>query len=199
MEDEDYSDEDDAGSGPKKRMSDADFAAAKEIYELGKQGIAEIAADFGVSRQTISRRFKAAGIVKGSRAGEVAQAVKATVERFATSRAERIEETRMAGFNALKQARMISQKMFVDMVRDGKEPATRADDFKALQIYNKLMLDNINGTLGVLDAANYTDEEDLPVLQIEDLTAEDILRHHINTGVLPEDATVGDLNADILT
>lgn len=199
MEDEDYPDDEDAGSGPKKRMSDADFAAAKEIYELGKQGIAEIAADFGVSRQTISRRFKAAGIVKGSRAGEVAQAVKATVERFATRRAELIEETRMAGVTALKQHRMFSQKIFVEMVRDGKDPATKDDDFKALQRYGKMMADNISATLGVLDAANYTDEEDLPVLQIEDLTSLDILQHHINTGVLPEDATVEDLNQDVLT
>lgn len=199
MEDEDYPDDEDAGSGPKKRMSDADFAAAKEIYELGKQGIAEIAADFGVSRQTISRRFKAAGIVKGSRAGEVAQAVKATVERFATRRAELIEETRMAGVTALKQHRMFSQKIFVEMVRDGKDPATKDDDFKALQRYGKMMADNISATLNVLDADNYTDEEDLPVLQIEDLTSLDILQHHINTGVLPEDATVEDLNQDVLT
>lgn len=197
MEDEDYGDES-ASGGSRKRLTEAEFATAREIYELGKQGVAEIAADLGVARQTLARRFKAAGAVRGSRAGEVAEAAKVVAERFASRRAELIEETRMAGVNALKQHRIISQKIFVDMARASADPATKDDDFKALGRYGKLMADNIQATLKILDADNYVDEEDLPVLHIEDLTAADILKHHINTGVLPEDATLEDLNTEIL-
>lgn len=195
--------DEDAGS-KRRRLTDAEFASARELYELGKQGLSELADDLGVSRQTLSRRFKDAGVVKGSRVGEVAQAVKATVERYAARRAEWIEETRLESYKALKQVRLIGQNIVAAAVRNtppGQSPSLAPvdDDMKALGRYNKILLDNYNGVLGLLDAANYTDEEDLPVLQIEDLTSFDILQHHINTGVLPEDATIEDLNADVLT
>ncbi len=190
--------EDDSISGSKPRLSDAEFETAKELYELGKAGIAELANEFGVSRQTISRKLKDAGSVKGSRAHEVAAAagaaVKATVERFADRRAEWIEETRLQGLAALKQARLIGQKLVVDTVKAGGSLATVDDDLKALGRFNKILIDSVSKSLEILRADEHIDEDDLPILTIEDLTDEDILSHHISTGALDEDATVDDLN-----
>lgn len=199
MEDED----DDLNSAPgvKKRLTDAEFATATELYELGKSSVAELAHDFGVSRQALSKRFKDAGIVKASRAGEVAgaagAAVKATVERFSERRTEMIEETRMSGLAALKQARMIGQKIVIDAMRSvpPKPLGMVDDDLKALGRFNKVLIDNLDATLRILKSDEHIDEEDLPTLTIEDLTDEDILRHHISTGALDEDATIEDINA----
>jgi DNA-binding Lrp family transcriptional regulator len=187
-----------------KRMSDAEFATIRELYELGKAGIAELSDQFGFSRQTLSKRLKEAGAVKGSRAHELAAVAKAaavaTTERFAEKRAEMIEDTRMSGIPALKQARMLAQKVVLDQVKrsssgGGKiDLAAIDDDLRAIGRYNKILVDNINATLGILKADEHTDDADLPTLTIEDLTDDDILRHHIGTGALPEDATVEDLN-----
>lgn len=105
----------------------------------------------------------------------------------------------MSGFNVLKQPRLLAMKVVAEAARNNRPFETIDGDLAALNRYNKLLLDNLRGTLELLDASNYVDEEDLPVIQIEDLTAEDILKHHISTGVLPEDATVEDLNTEILS
>lgn len=195
-EDEDKLDD----SGVRKRLSDADFASARELYELGKAGIAELADEFGVSRQTLSKRFKDVGAVKGSRAHELTQAatqaVKATVERFADSRAQWIEETRVDGLKALKQARLIGQKIVVETMKKGDPLGTVDDDLKALSRLNKILIDNLGASLNILKANEHVDDADLPTLTLEDLTDSDILNHHISTGALPEDATIEDLNLE---
>lgn len=188
-------------SGSKKRLTDAEFATAVELYELGKSGIAELAEDFGVSRQTLSKRFKEAGVVKASRANEIAAAVgavqKAQAERFADRRAELIEETRMAGLNALKQARLIGQKIVVDQMKAPAPMSGVDDDLRALGRFNKILIDNLEATLRILKADEHIDEEDLPILTIEDLTDQDILDHHKSTGALDESATLEDINLEI--
>jgi transposase-like protein len=194
------------GSGLKKRLTDSEFAAARELYELGKGGIADIAQDFGVARQTLSRKFQAAGVIKGSRAHELAgsttAAAKAVVERYAERRAEWIEETRLEAVKSLKQARMIGQKIVGDAVKKSTAAGTGIvlqtvdDDLKALGRFNKILIDNFNASLAILKSDEHIDEEDLPVLTIDDLTDQDILNHHIATGALDRDATLEDINAE---
>ncbi|WP_326894361.1 hypothetical protein U8P73_36480 (plasmid) [Rhizobium beringeri] len=189
-------------------MSDADFAEAKELYELGKAGLSELADQFGVSRQALSQRLKSAGALKGSRAHEVAAAAKkavtgaagssaaATAERFADKRGEWIEETRITGFRQLKLARQLAQKVVQDALSAGRSIATTDDELKAVMRLNKILCDNIESTLNLLEADKHGDQNDLPSLNIEDLTNEDILKHHIGTGALPEGSTVEDMLAD---
>jgi DNA-binding XRE family transcriptional regulator len=188
-------------SGPKRRLSDSEFVYAKEQYELGKLSLADIAKELSVSRQTLSKRFIEAGVQKGSRSHELTTAAaiaqKATVERFAERRAEMIEETRLTGLNALKQTRMIGQKIVVDQMKAGKPLGEVDDDLKALTRFNRVLVDNISTALRILQADEHIDEADLPILTIEDLTDEDILNHHKSTGALDEDATIEDINLEI--
>lgn len=184
-----------------RRISDAELAEAKELYELGKASLVELSEKYGISRQAISRRLKDLGAVKNSRVGEVAAAAAAaakasttaSVERFADRRAGWIEETRMDGVQSLKQVRLLARKVVLDAVKSGAPVATAEDDLKALQRFNKILIDNIQTALGVLKADELVDEDALPILRIEDLTDEDILNHHKNTGALPENATVQDM------
>lgn len=190
-----------------KRLTDAEFAEVKELYELGKAGLTELADQYGVTRQALSQRLKNAGAVKGSRAHEAAAAVKKAVtgapsaagahaaERFVDKRGEWIEETRITGFRQLKLARSLAQKVIQDAIAAGRSVATADDELKAVMRLNKILCDNLEHTLHLLEADKHVDENDLPTLNIEDLTNEDILRHHIGTGALPEDSTVEDMLA----
>jgi hypothetical protein len=197
------------GSGSSgRRLTDAEFAEAKELYELGKAGLVELADQFGISRQALSDRFKRAGAKKGSRAHEVAAAARkaataspsaaaaSTIERFADRRSDWIEETRINGYNQFKLVRGLAQKAIKDVMAAGRPMAAADDDLKAVMRLNKILCDNIEHTLHLLEADKHVDENDLPTLNIEDLTNEDILKHHIGTGALPEDSTVEDMLAE---
>lgn len=192
-------------SGGVKRLSDAEFAEARELYELGKAGLADLADTYGISRQALSKRFKDAGAVRGSRAHEAAAAVKAAVgtgpsstaaaaiERFSDKRADWIEETRLQGIKQLKLARQLAQKVVQDAIASGRSISAADDELKAVQRFNKILCDNLQNALDILRANEHVDEDALPILTLEDLTNEEILQHHKNTGALPEDATLEDM------
>ncbi|GAA4525582.1 hypothetical protein GCM10023174_10420 [Chelativorans composti] len=194
----------DKATGSGRRMTDAELAEAKELYELGKANLVELSEKYGISRQALSRRLKDVGAVKNSRVGEVAAATAAAAkaaavaaaERFADRRADWIEETRIDGVNSLKQIRLLTRKVVLDAMKAGRPVATAEDDLKALQRFNKIICDNLQSALSILRADEMVDQDSLPTLRIEDLTDEDILQHHKNTGALPEDATVADMLAE---
>lgn len=204
MSDDDKTSGSESSSG--NQMTDAEFASARERYELGTATLIELADEFKVSRQALSGRFKRNGVVKGSRAHEiaesagkgakaVAEASGAVSERFHDLRTEWIEETRIEGVKALKQARLIAQKTVIDEMKKGATASleTIDGDMKVIARYSKTLLDNIEGALRVLKSDEHVDENALPALIVEDLTNEEILQHHKNTGALPEDATVEEM------
>lgn len=188
-----------------KQMTDAEFAAARERYELGTSQLKDLADEFNVSRQALSKRFKNHGVVRGSRAHEIAQATAETEkkaaanaqrasERFVDIRAEKIEETRIQGFGVLKQARLLAQKILVEeMKKPGGKPGNVEEDIRAMGRYNKMVVDNIDATLRILNSDDHIDEEDLPNLVLEDLTDQEVLDHHKMTGAFPEDMTLEEM------
>jgi DNA-binding MarR family transcriptional regulator len=201
MHDEDENEEKEVSASGGKRMTDSEFQTARELYELGKATIAELAKEFGVTRQALSKRFSDLGIVKASRAHELTTAAvaaeKVVLERFAEKRAELIEETRMTGFQALKQARMIAQRIAIDQLKKSAPLGDVDADLRAASRLNKIVIDNIDAALRLLNADEHIDEVDLPVLTIEDLTNQDILDHHKSTGALDDDATIEDINMEL--
>lgn len=183
-----------------KRLSDIEFEEARDLYERGRMGLGEIADKFNVSRQALSKRFKNAGVVRGSRVKEEVkaanQAFQAVVERFAERRADWIEETRLEGVKTLKQIQLIARKTVLDQIKAQKPLGEIDDDLKAIQRFNKIIIDNVEASLGVLRANEHIDEDDLPILGIEDLTNEDILEHHKRSGAVPEGMTVEEMLAE---
>lgn len=201
----------DAAAKAARRLSDAEFSEARELYELGTSGLADLADTYGISRQALSRRFKDAGAVKGSRAHELAAAAKkaaaggpsaagvAAIERFADRRPGWIEETRLQGYGALKMVQQLAQKLVADNMRKSTPPppmSTIDDDLKAVQRLGKILADNLDARMRLLDADNYTAEEDLPSLRIEDVTDDEILEVFKNNGLMPEGATLEDMEND---
>lgn len=202
FDEEDIPAEDDAleeasGVERRKRLSPREWIDITEIYELGDRGIKEIADQFGVTRQTLSKYFKDNKIQRGSKAKEIAarnaQIAAATAakvaERFAEKRAEWIEETRVQGYNNLKQVATLLNKRIVEIYKipagaPATGPAEAMEDIKALKLYQSALIENFNFRLeGILAASDVTDENNLPSLQISDLTDEDIEEHYNSIGM----------------
>lgn len=172
------------------RLSEADFVTCVDLYERGINSLSELADKFKITRQALHKRLQDAGIKKNSRAGE---AVVAPAERFVDNQARYVEETRMQGYQSLRQVQMIARKIALDAMKALKPMSSVDEDLKAVGRLNKILCDNIQTTLRVLKADDFVDELDLPSLQIEDLTDEDILDHHIGTGALPEGTTIQEM------
>lgn len=189
-----------------KKIPDAAYEVAREKYETGLADMVEIAMELGVSRQAVHSRFKKDGVVKGSKiaaiktaaAEAVAKAaIEATVvtESYASRREAWIEETRVNGYTALKQTQLMARKIVADQVRSGGALAAIDDNLKTVQRLSKILTENIDAQLKLLNAGTDTGKG-APKLLIEDLTDEEVLEHHIMTGALPEDATLADLLKD---
>jgi AraC-like DNA-binding protein len=199
--------DDDAGSS-KPRLTDAQFAEIREHYELGTKTMAELAAEFNVARQTLSRRFKDAGVVKGSRAHELQAAVKKGVvqgaqgaaqpigERYIDKRMEWIEETRVNGYKTINMIRNLQLKRLRDAVQAGTAFAAVDDDMKALVRLQKNLIEGYDFQLDrILNANDIIDEDALPDLSIQDLTEEDLVKHHID--IADAGVTEDDIRSDV--
>lgn len=198
--------EDNASGEKRRRLTPAEWNAISDAYEMGTKGITDLADEYGVTRQTISNFFKKNGVQRGSKAQQIAQAsaqaaaaASAKVaERYAEKRAEWIEETRVQGYNNLKQAATLLNRRIVEIYKTpGGAPAAAMDDIKALKLYQSALIENFNFRLeGILRANDIVDENNLPSLEISDLTEEDLEAHYESMGMgteAAEDATE-DLN-----
>ena len=185
--------EEEAPKSTGKRLTDAEYDAAKELYERGETSLADIAVKFGITRQALWQRFSKDKIVRGSKS-KVVEAEKA-VENFVNNRSQWIEETRFQGYQALKQVQLVARKIAMDQLKKTPPaPMSEADgDLRASGRLNKILVDNIGMSLNILQADRHVEENNLPQLLVEDLTDEDILNHHKSTGVLDPDATVEDM------
>jgi len=197
------SDENSAGEDKKsRRLTDAEWAQIVESYELGIKGVVELADEFGVSRQNLSQRFKNNGIRRGSRAHEVQAAVQqaavnqaaaaaARAETFAAKRAAWIEETRLQGYQMIRNATLIAAKLVGDTVKTNASMASIDDDLKAIRRFQLTLIEGIDARLNkILRADETVDENELPELPLVDLTAEDIVKHHQDIGALDEDTDI---------
>lgn len=213
MTEETLPDQETGESEKRTRLSEAEWAEIRELYELGKARMVDLAKDYNVSRQTLSRRFKDEGISYGSRVGEVAAAanagataavasstgaaVAAALERFNDKRLGWIEETRVVGYNSLKQADMIAKRIIAEAVKNKAPMASTGEDLKAVQRFQKILVENTLSRLEILNADQVIDEDNLPEIHFSDLTQEDILAHHRGNSMFPDDATDDDLLAEL--
>ena len=177
----------------RRRLSAHEWVQIVDIYEMGNKGISELADEYGVTRQTISRYFQQNNIQRGSKAAQIAAqaavaasaAAAKAAERYAEKRAEWIEETRIQGYNNLKQAAALINKRIVEIYKTpGGAPAAALDDIKTLKLYQQALIENFNFRLeGILKASDMMDETNLPTLEISDLTDEDLDEHYRAIGM----------------
>ena len=192
------------------RLSEATWAEITELYELGKFRVTELADKYGISRQALAKRFKAKGVAYGTRAAEVAAAAAAAAltathqaaaaalaERFNDKRLDWIEETRVQGYKALKQADILAKRIVAEAHKNMKAMGTIDDDLKAVQRFQKILVENTLTRLDILNSDDIIDEDDLPQIHFEDLTDEDIIKHHRDNDLIDEDTDTEALLAEL--
>lgn len=189
-----------------RRLSKEEWAELVLDYEQGTAGVVELSDKFGISRQAIAKEFKLRGTMKNSRRDEYEKAktaaATATVkvaERYAERRAEWIEETRLQGYTALKQANALLNRRILEVYKTPGTPAASAmEDIKTLKLYQKALIENFDFRLGrLLNADDVVNEADLPNLLIEDMTVEDVIEHFKDKDLVDDDADLDELREQI--
>lgn len=161
----------------KKRMTSAMWAEATAMWSSGEYTQSELSKKFGVSIETLSRRFKKDKVKKGE--DSVATLIKRTVVDNAATRAkERAEraENRRNEFDGYANA--IAKLVIKTVAKCSKEErpfATIEGDIKALQ----RAADAINKSFATVSKALQLDlvegeEDDIPKLVVGQLTPEQV-------------------------
>ncbi len=176
-------------SEKKKRMSPAQWAEARAMWVSGEFTLDQIAEKYGVTRETLSRRFNKDGIKKGEAA--IDKKVEAEIIEKATKNvdkwAERGEQTRESYYKALDMLHKMTVKTIVDAQR-GSGLFTAQPDLKALQMSAT--------TLGMIRQHQWAvigldkelgEEDDIPELLVRSLTPDEVQRIRMMQSQLPED------------
>lgn len=178
-----------------KRMTEAEYAAIREQFELGLKRMVDLADEYGFTRQAIRKRFDKDQVKWGSRAHEIRKAVgtglkaavETTTEKYAENRLAWIEEARIAARRDAKQGIAFAKKAMKDAIDRSSSFAAADDDLKAVQRYNRIIESNYRLQFDILRAGDEVDEDDLPTLRIDDLTAERVVEFHRDQGITDVD------------
>lgn len=117
---------------PKKRLTDAEYEQAKTIYELGTKSLQDIADMFGITRQSLWRRFKDDGIERGSRAHEMTEAIEDEAAKQAEIIAKRVTETRESHYVYAESLAKMIMATIMNSRKEGRTIASADGDLAAL-------------------------------------------------------------------
>lgn len=174
--------EEEASSGPPRRLTPEEWAEAQDKYEKGIAGLVTLAKEYGVARQTIWKRFKRLKLQRGSRAAELQNAVSAAttqaiakrVSEYADNREDWAEQTRVEGYKGLRNYDMMARAKIVQQAKAGLPLAALADELKVIERAVKITTMAIQGRFKILNIDAIVDEASLPDLTLRDLTDPEI-------------------------
>ena len=160
------------------KLSDEQWAEARALCETGVMRGSEIARKFGVSASAVSQHFTANGVTYGSKRASVTAAVTAAaagkiaeaVAPFAAKRVERIEETKSQHYQYAAWIAQENMRLMVDAKKAGSAISTVANDIKTLRYAMATLAMARQERYAVLEADKHTDVEELPSIEIVDLT-----------------------------
>lgn len=157
-----------------KRLTPAEWAEIRNLYEMGMMKAKDLAEKFGVSRSAISQYFTKHGVVWNSRKEEMEKKVEESVVTFAMKRKQRIEETKTQTYELDAAINAFARKLLSDAIKGSVPLSTRDKELKAL---HKLAVVNTltrQGRYTVLDAEREIDEAELPELHFQDVSKKEI-------------------------
>lgn len=178
MSDDDISDlekELEGASEPPKprRLTPAEWEQIKKLWEFGTVTLGDLEARFGIRKDTIQKRLKEEGIVKGSRAHEIGEAAEAEIVDTAVQTTRRIQETKEAHYRYAEALSKIVMQEVVNTRKAGR-PLVSIDG-------NLAALNKAARTLEVLRRERYKllglDQEDaspdeMPEMLVSEMTGD---------------------------
>lgn len=174
-------DDEDAGDAG-RRLTPAEWAQIKDLWELGTADATEICARFKIKPDTLAKRIKRAGIRRGSRAHEVAKAntnatVKAaekTAEELTAERKQKIEKTKSEHLQWTEILARQAMALIAKAKQEDRPFSTEDKNLKALERAMKIVVAARDERFTLLDAHDEVDDRELPQLVIRDLTEAEI-------------------------
>lgn len=174
-------DDEDAGDAG-RRLTPAEWAQIKDLWELGTADATEICARFKIKPDTLAKRIKRAGIRRGSRAHEVAKAntaatVKATektAEELTAERKVKIEKTKSEHLQWTEILARQAMALIAKAKQEDRPFSTEDKNLKALERAMKIVVAARDERFTLLDAHDEVDDRELPQLVIRDLTEAEI-------------------------
>lgn len=165
----------------KDRLSQEQWEEVRFAYETGQKRVAALAQEYGVSPQAIHQFFKRKKIVFGSRKTDLEEKVvekaaeKVVAATFGSKRITRIEETKEQAYQSAQAIAALNMRILAECARAGGPTLqSRANDVKTLRSMAVVLKETLDVRYRVLNADENIDPDDLPELQILDLTEEDI-------------------------
>tara|TARA_R110000851_G_C13102760_1_gene569266 strand:- start:48384 stop:49013 length:630 start_codon:yes stop_codon:yes gene_type:complete len=163
-----------------KYLTPKEWAQAKALWESGSLTLEEMAAKFGVRRETLSRRFKKAGLVKGSKADRHAEKVHDDLAKRLSQDnvqiSERIKETRENNYQWIAGLQRMTMQAVAKAKKDDMAMSTIYNDLKSYEKAIQIMRvgrTELWTVLG-LDKDEIPDFADMPDLPITELSATEI-------------------------
>ena len=196
----------------KPRITPHEWAKIESLVELGQQSMSQIAKDHGITLEYLSRRMKAKGIKKGSKAAEHAKEIKDSVQRRALDDAnivaERIRDTKEKHFRYMDSMEKLGWSKVAEAVKDHKPLAMVMPELKAIEKAIQVFRSTREEKYELLGLnSGIPDASELPELAIIELTADEIeeMRNKqaqadpnlIGQDLIPE-TELGELNFDDL-
>lgn len=159
-----------------KRMTPAEWAEAKALWESGEFTLSQISDKVGASREHLSRKFKEEKIVKGSKSetvtAEAEESIKDEIAKNAKLLPQRVADTKDQHYKYAESLMKLGMRMVAQTMADGRPLSSISDDVKVLNNMSQLAgrtLDQRYKVLG-LDQEDFVDATELPELPITVLT-----------------------------
>lgn len=117
----------------KARLTEAEWAEAKIDFELGKMTATQLAAKYGVRRQTMSDGLKARGAIYGAKSKVVEEAAMDAAKSDAQKRVEEIVSMKEGQRKLIETTQRLTQKIIVDSIRDNTPISQKKSDVQTLK------------------------------------------------------------------
>ncbi len=160
------------------RLTEGQRKEAMSRWALGDSKLGEMAADYGVTVNALSRLFKRHGVTKGESKDLHARLVKnAQAEVASTVAMDTVQEINKRkifyskSFSLLANEKM---KLVAKIIRGDTSWALHMADFKAMETASKGLAVDRGETWLALDVINTIDEEQIPDLVWRELTDDDV-------------------------
>jgi predicted DNA binding protein len=152
-----------------KRLTATDWATIVTLAERGEKNLRELAEQFGVSQQAISKGLKARGVTIGSRITEVMSEVDDVARK---ERERRVKQANVAVEQYAKYYDALTKRLIKTVLIDGTQTAggVAAANAEVLSIKN------------TLTALRIAREESWNILKIEELLGEHAELPDLNVG-----------------
>lgn len=180
----------------KKRLSVEEYERAKILWQRKGSTLAEIAEELDVSVHGLHRRFKRDGITKNEHAHLEQQAVQRRIQQTAGDSAQemitRSEMVKELALKGVEQGVKLSIKIATDLIREKKPIENMERDQKAINAYMSNMKTAMALCTDIVNQYEELDESNLPVLEIRQMTDDDVAR--IQAEMEETDELMGELD-----